>query len=315
MMSKKIDMTGWDMSERVEGSQLIVIKEAPKPITVKSKQSRTYWECKCKICGNIFVTNGIDIRNGHTKTCGCQTTKKKDLIGKTFNDLTVLYELPERKWNKIIYHCKCKCGNECDVDRWSLISGNIKSCGCKKLENISKLNFKDLTDQQFGHLTVLELVPERNADHRCQWLCQCICGNKITVSSHSLLSGNTVSCGCIKSIGESYISKILTENNYNFLYNKGYFSDLISDNSRVLRYDFIILKDNKPIRLIEFDGPQHIYETEFYGGKEQLKLTQKYDNLKNEYARTHNIPLVRIPYKERDHITLDLLMGDKYEIN
>ena len=28
----------------------------------------------------------------------------------------------------------------------------------------------------------------------------------------------------------------------------------------------------------------------------------------------HNIPLVRIPYKERDNITLDLIMGDKYLI-
>lgn len=26
----------------------------------------------------------------------------------------------------------------------------------------------------------------------------------------------------------------------------------------------------------------------------------------------HNLPLVRIPYKERDNITLDLIMGDKY---
>ena len=33
---------------------------------------------------------------------------------------------------------------------------------------------------------------------------------------------------------------------------------------------------------------------------------------KNQYAFDHNIPLVRIPYKERDNITLDLLLGDKY---
>ena len=241
-------------------------------------------------------------------------SNKIDMIGKTFNYLTVISENPKRKWNKIIYHCKCKCGNECDVDGWSLRSGNYKSCGCLKRENTKKLNFKDLTGKQFGYLIVLNQEKNKKGDGHCQWRCKCICGNIFIVSSHALLSGNTASCGCIKSIGESYIYKILTDNNYNFLYNKGYFSDLISDNGRVLRYDFIILKDNLPIRLIEFDGPQHKYKIDLYGGDKQLQLTKKHDKIKNEYALLHNIPLVRIPYKERNNITLEMLMSNKYLI-
>lgn len=38
------------------------------------------------------------------------------------------------------------------------------------------------------------------------------------------------------------------------------------------------------------------------------------DKEKNQYAIEHNIPLVRIPYTERDNITLDMLLGDKYLI-
>ena len=238
--------------------------------------------------------------------------KKIDMIGKTFNYLTVISENPERKWNRIIYHCKCKCGNECDVDGWSLRSGNYKSCGCLKRQHTQKLNFKDLTGKQFGHLIVLRKAENNSNDGHCQWYCKCICGNTIIVSSHALISNNTLSCGCVKSIGESNIYKILADNNYNFLYNKGYFTDLISDNNRVLRYVFIILENNLPIRLIEFDGPQHKYKIELYGGEEQLQLTQKYDILKNKYAHMHNIPLVRIPYKERDNITLNMLMSDQY---
>lgn len=34
--------------------------------------------------------------------------------------------------------------------------------------------------------------------------------------------------------------------------------------------------------------------------------------MKNEWAKEHNIPLVRIPYWERDKITLDMILGDKY---
>lgn len=32
----------------------------------------------------------------------------------------------------------------------------------------------------------------------------------------------------------------------------------------------------------------------------------------NEYALLHNIPLIRIPYKEHDNITLEMIMKDKY---
>ena len=309
-------MTGWKMWEHnVPDSNVIVLSELPE----RDKEQRVQWQCKCNLCGTIFTCNGKSLRNGNTKSCGCLVQikaqqRQKDITGNIYGFLTVLSKNEKRKWNKIIYHCKCICGNECDVDRWSLISGNTTSCGCKRNKRVSQLNFKDLTGQQFGHLTVLELMPERDNDGRCQWLCQCSCGNIVIVSSHALLSHNTISCGCIKSIGESYIYKILKKNNFNFLYNKGYFTDLVSDTGRVLRYDFIIFQNNLPVRLIEFDGPQHQLEVEFYGGKEKLELTKKYDAIKNNYALSHNIPLVRIPYTERDNITLEMIMGDKYLI-
>ena len=107
----------------------------------------------------------------------------------------------------------------------------------------------------------------------------------------------------------------MDNNNIKYISNARYFKDLVSDNGIPLRYDFIILENDKPVRLIEFDGPQHIKSSDYFGGEEELKKLQYHDGLKNEYARTHNIPLVRIPYKERDHITLDLIMGDKYLIS
>jgi len=45
----------------------------------------------------------------------------------------------------------------------------------------------------------------------------------------------------------------LIENNISFIHDKEYFKDLFGDNN-LLRYDFILLKDNIPYRLIEFDG-------------------------------------------------------------
>ena len=34
-------------------------------------QGVALWECKCKICGNIFTARGAGIRAGTTKSCGC----------------------------------------------------------------------------------------------------------------------------------------------------------------------------------------------------------------------------------------------------
>lgn len=44
--------------------------------------------------------------------------------------------------------------------------------------------------------------------------------------------------------------------------------------------------------------------------KKNLTLIIERDKVKNEYALSHGIPLVRIPYWERDNITLEMLFGD-----
>ena len=37
-------------------------------------------------------------------------------------------------------------------------------------------------------------------------------------------------------------------------------------------------------------------------------------SLKNQLAQDNNIPLVRIPYWERDNITFEMLFSNKYQI-
>ena len=53
-----------------------------------------------------------------------------------------------------------------------------------------KLN---LMNKQFGRLIVLE----KSNLGRYKWLCLCDCGNEVTVTTSSLRSGNTKSCGCL----------------------------------------------------------------------------------------------------------------------
>lgn len=75
------------------------------------------------------------------------------------------------------------------------------------------------------------------------------------------------------------------------------------------------LENNKIIRLIEFDGEHHYQEISFHkDNRYSLKDRQERDKKKNEWAKNNNIPLVRIPYWEKDNITMDMIMGDNFLI-
>lgn len=112
-----------------------------------------------------------------------------DLIGRKFGKLTVIEKTEKLKNNSIMWKCKCECGGTISASTRDLKQGRIKSCGCLKKERY------DLNGQKFGKLTVLK--SESCGSHRT-FLCQCECGNKVSVRGDSLKSGKTISCGCSK---------------------------------------------------------------------------------------------------------------------
>ena len=236
----------------------------------------------------------------------------KDLREMRFGMLTPLFPVTiVSKSSKAFWLCQCDCGKEVVVRGTDLKLGKTTSCGSCARRKAEAVKRQDLTGEIFGRLTVLDFAYVKN--QTSYWYCKCVCGNKIIVRGADLKNGHTSSCGCMLSIGELNIANILNKFNINFLHNKGYFKDLVSDSGLLLRYDFIILDNEAPIRLIEFDGPQHYNPNELFGIEEFEKL-QQYDMIKNQYALSHNIPLVRIPYKKRDNITLEDLLGDKFLI-
>ena len=57
---------------------------------------------------------------------------------------------------------------------------------------------KDEIGNTYGYLTVIERAPN-NKEGRAMWKCKCKCGNEVVVLGKHLRSGNTKSCGCLKS--------------------------------------------------------------------------------------------------------------------
>lgn len=280
--------------------------------TYTSNSDGHLWKCQCK-CGIIKNVSGKSLKNGRSKSCGCwrktNNMPRVNLIGQNFDDLTVTNITEDRdSTGSIIWECQCKCGNKCYKSTSYLHRNIYHSCGCYGKNQITNLNKKNLIGQRFGKLVVLEETSERKWE-TIVWKCKCDCGNIINVPTNSLKTGNTSSCGCINySIGEKNIEKILKENNIDFK------SQYSCKELQLKRFDFAILnEDNQIIRLIEFDGSQHYNDISgIWNSAETLEDIQKRDNEKNIWAKEHNIPLVRIPYWERDNITLEMIMEDQY---
>jgi len=201
--------------------------------------------------------------------------------------------------------CQCDCGNPnlVRVSIKNFKAGYVKSCGC--IRKGSKT--LDITGQTFNYLKVLNRNEEKTAinPRKVIWDCKCLlCGSITSVAGSNLKNNHTKSCGCLKSDGETKIAILLQQNNINFKKQFG-FNDLKYKNP--LKFDFAILdSENNLSHLIEFDGSQH-YIVSGWNTKENFKLVQERDNLKNKYCKNNNIKLIRIKYNEE--ITLEKLIG------
>lgn len=247
------------------------------------------WECKCQ-CGKTINVKTSKLNSGHTKSCGClqkeiaSKNKFKDLTGQQFGRLKVL-SLNRIENHNSIWNCECECGNTINVIGSNLTSGGTTSCGCSRI--------KDLTGQQFGLLTAIRPLKERNVSS-VMWECKCKCGNIIKVSSNNLVQGFTSSCGCLNSKGEAKISQILKEYNILFEQQKTFNTCRFLDTNALARFDFYLPEQNV---LIEYDGKQHFdYDENGWNTKDNFIKTQQHDQFKNQWCKENNIPLIRIPY-------------------
>lgn len=303
-MAKLIDLTGKIFDK------LTVINKAP------SRARHVYWKCQCE-CGNIIEVSAESLKRKIPHDCGCvkkqiEKDKKQNkidklnyLVGKRFGKLTVENRTDERINGSVVWKCKCDCGNYKNIPTHLLQSGHTRSCGCL----IREIHGIDITNQRFGKLIALYPCNYKKTS-TLMWHCICDCGNECDVQSYNLRKKLTQSCGCLtSSIGEKNIQTILQQNNIE--YKKEYCIKEIGN----LRFDFAIFEKNKIIRFIEFDGIQHYSDkTGTWNKNDSLEERQIRDKKKNKWALDNNIPLVRIPYWERDNITLEMLMGSNYII-
>lgn len=99
------------------------------------------YSCICD-CGNTTLARRGNLKNGHTKSCGCirgishreKMRKDNDLTDQVYGRLKVLGR-DEQDFKK--FFCICECGNTTSVKSADLKNLHTQSCGCLQIEKSS----------------------------------------------------------------------------------------------------------------------------------------------------------------------------------
>lgn len=98
-----------------------------------TKWRHKFWNCKCS-CGNFVQMDTYHIHKGDKLNCHGPAHINPltiDLAGKRFGKLTVIEKLHEKdKHGRLLWRCRCDCGNEKTVMGAYLRNGDVNSCGC-----------------------------------------------------------------------------------------------------------------------------------------------------------------------------------------
>lgn len=101
-MRKKIDLTGQPFG------RLVAIREAGR-----DKHGNVLWLCRClgkngDDCGKEVVVSGNDLRNGHTKSCGCL---KRELCRERIMPRHTTHGCANEPWYKTYEAMMVRCGH------------------------------------------------------------------------------------------------------------------------------------------------------------------------------------------------------------
>ena len=282
--------------------ELFVNGEGPR------KNNKPTWDCTCS-CGKQCLSFTNELLSGHKKSCGHLqgTGRTLDLTGKVFYDLTVQYKVPNKgtgkspKGNivgKTFWHCLCACGVECDVQTSDLTTGRRKDCGHSHNAYMHETRTVDITGEIHGYLKVLEMLPSKKVGNKWRAMCRAeclLCGNVIDVQKDYLISGDTQSCGCLKSVGEQAVLKYLIDHKIPYK-TQFHFNDLKTPKGGNCWFDFAVFDNENSLKcLIEYQGEQHYHEMPgpWNFGQYARDVT---DPLKRKYCIENNIALYEIRY-------------------
>ena len=210
----------------------------------------------------------------------------------------------KRKNNNQYWVCECQichkvkdlCGTEIRLGRTGECRHNDNIKNSDKVggdntfyhsENSVSNKIINEIGNRYGRLLVESFAYIKNSI--AYWNCLCDCGHTTIARGSALRQGSIHSCGCLNSWKEEEIVALLDKEN--IVYKREYtFEDLYD--IRQLRFDFAIFDNNNELlELIEYQGQQHYENNLEFTNNGKL---QKHDQMKKDYCRNNNIPLLEL---------------------
>jgi very-short-patch-repair endonuclease len=194
---------------------------------------------------------------------------------------------------------KCNlCNNVWKVKAYHLAH---TKCGCPKCANKDKGIKNRKTHEKFVE-DIYKIYHNRydvigqyiTANKKIEIKCN-ICNNNWNIAPYSILQGTGCPI-CNQSKGELKIKDFLENNKFNYKY-QYVFEEC--KNKNPLHFDFYLPDQNI---CIEYDGVQHFKSVEYFGGEERLKYTKEMDDIKNNFCKSNNIRMIRLPYTQFNKI-------------
>lgn len=286
----------YDLDKNDEYELLSEYKGSKKPVKVLHKVCGNIWDVqagvitnksrgpKCAYCGRKVAANNIHKAKASTKEDFIKYVKQE-----TNDEYLVIGDYYNSKTPIEIKHVVC--GNLYKVRPNDFKNGRR----CPKCAISIRTNKRAKSTEEFRN----QVNNLGNGDYVLEskyvnWktkvkLLHKTCNNHYLVEPNSFIQGRRCPV-CTSSYGETYVKDYLDKNNI-YYEQQVKFSDL--KDKRYLSFDFYLPSLDI---LIEYQGRQHYYPVERYGGYEHLTLQKKHDEMKYNYALDNQIELIEIDY-------------------
>lgn len=153
---------------------------------------------------------------------------------------------------------------------------------------------------------IINVEPYKGANTPIKHQCT-ICGSFLNARPGDFLHHGLRCKYCKGSIskGELFIQKYLDKEHIKYELQKK-FDDLVI--VRKLSYDFCLPEYNI---LIEYQGAQHFYSTNYFDGDNRFKVQKKHDEVKSKYAKEHGYTLLTPSFRLNTQSKINKYLNSK----
>lgn len=254
-----------------------------------------------KICNTKIIFYPKYIKYLHCTKCfhyGRQITDtkfKKRVVNRWNGRYVVLSSY--LRWNvPVKVHCS-KCGfNFPSIPNNLLRGSGCPECKRKRLSILHTTTYDEAEHlvESVSHKEYKIIKDSYNGTNSIAMFHHNVCNRDFPTKPNNFICNGSRCPLCYldnkQSKGEKYIQTYLDKRGYSYEYPKTFNSlrDIYP-----LHYDFYLPAKNI---LIEYQGEQHYYPVNIFGGSDQFKTQQQHDHMKCDYARSNGFNLLLIPF-------------------